>query len=62
VLSAYTEAFVQLAQRDPKYGPGSIAVPAAPPGFIGTPEKLEETAQGTRYRATITGFIAVPKQ
>jgi tRNA A-37 threonylcarbamoyl transferase component Bud32 len=61
VLEAYQEAFIQLARQDPKYGPEAIVSPNAPPAFIGTPERISQDAQGTRYRATMQGLVYVPK-
>jgi serine/threonine-protein kinase len=62
VREAYQEAFIQLARQDPKYGPEAIVSPNAPPAFIGTPEKIGQDAQGTRYRATMQGLVYVPQQ
>jgi hypothetical protein len=61
VLVAYQEAFIKLARQDPKYGPGAIISPNAPPAFIGTPQKISSDAQGTRYRATVQGLVYVPQ-
>jgi tRNA A-37 threonylcarbamoyl transferase component Bud32 len=61
VLEAYQEAFIQLARQDPKYGPEAIVSPNAPPAFVGTPERISQDAQGTRYRATMQGLVYVPK-
>ena len=62
VREAYQEAFIELARRDPKYGPEAIVSPNAPPAFIGTPERISQDSQGTRYRATMQGLVYVPKQ
>jgi len=61
VLEAYQEAFIQLARQDPKYGPKAIVSPNAPPAFVGTPERISQDSQGTRYRATMQGLVYVPK-
>jgi eukaryotic-like serine/threonine-protein kinase len=61
VREAYQEAFIQLARQDPKYGAEAIVSPNAPPAFIGTPEKISQDSQGTRYRATMQGLVYVPK-
>jgi serine/threonine-protein kinase len=61
VLEAYQEAFIQLARQDPKYGPQAIVSPNAPPAFVGTPERISQDSQGTRYRATMQGLVYVPK-
>jgi serine/threonine-protein kinase len=61
-LQAYQEVFLQLLHQDPKYGPEAIVSQSAPPAFVGTPEKISENAQGTRYRATMEGRVFVPKQ
>ena len=61
VLAAYQEAFIQLARQDPKYGPQAIVSPNAPPAFVGTPERISQDSQGTRYRATMQGLVYVPK-
>jgi serine/threonine-protein kinase len=60
VREAYTEAF--LAQARMQYGQGTTINSNAPPAFVGDPEQLSDDAGGTKYRATMQGFIFVPQQ
>ena len=59
VRTAYTDVFLQMARA--QYGVGTKINENAPPGFIGTPENLGADGTGTKYRATMNGFILVPQ-
>lgn len=61
VRRAYLDVFLQLAQQDPDYGPNARINTNAPPSFIGEPQKIADEANGTRYRASMQGFILVPQ-
>jgi hypothetical protein len=60
VRQAFTEAFLQKARE--QYGPSAIINQNAPPSFIGAPEALGDEGSGTKYRASMQGFILVPRQ
>jgi tRNA A-37 threonylcarbamoyl transferase component Bud32 len=61
VHQAYVDTFLKLAQQ--KYGPNTTINTNIPLTFVGgEPEKIAETSQGTQYRATMTGYVAVPQQ
>jgi serine/threonine-protein kinase len=59
VRTAYTDEFLKQAQA--KFGAQTIINQNAPPSFIGAPEVLGKEAGGTRYRATMQGFVLVPR-
>jgi tRNA A-37 threonylcarbamoyl transferase component Bud32 len=60
VHQAYVNTFLKLAQE--KYGSNVTINTNIPLTFVGgEPEKIAETSQGTRYRATMSGYIAVPQ-
>jgi serine/threonine-protein kinase len=59
VRDAYTEVFLQMARQ--QYGEGTLINANAPPGFIGAPQELGQEAGGTKYRASMQGFILVPQ-
>jgi eukaryotic-like serine/threonine-protein kinase len=61
VRAAFVLAFTQKA-RD-QFGPGTTINTNAPPTYIGgEPQQLGQEPSGTRYRASMQGFIQVPKQ
>jgi len=61
VREAFVLAFTQKA-RD-QFGPGTTVNSNAPPTYIGgEPQKLGDEPSGTRYRASMQGYIQVPKQ
>lgn len=59
VRQAYTEVYLQTARA--LFGEGTKINENAPPGFIGQPENLGQDGIGTKYRATMSGFILVPQ-
>jgi eukaryotic-like serine/threonine-protein kinase len=58
VRQVFSEEFLRRARE--QFGAGTIVNPNAPPGFIGSPEELGAVEGGTRYRASMQGFILVP--
>src|SRR5512145_124432 len=61
VRAAFIEAFKQKARE--YGGPGTIINANAPPTFLGgEPQNLGDDPRGTRYRASMQGFIQVPQQ
>ena len=60
VRDAFRQAFLQKAQQ--QYGPGTQINNNAPPTFIGgEPVKTGDDPRGTKYRASMQGFILVPQ-
>jgi eukaryotic-like serine/threonine-protein kinase len=60
VRDAFRQAFLQKAQQD--FGPGTLVNNNAPPTFIGgEPIKTGDDPRGTKYRASMQGFILVPR-
>lgn len=60
VREAFIEAFTFKARE--QRGAGTIINPNAPPTFLGgVPEKIGDDPRGTIYRASMQGFIRVPK-
>jgi hypothetical protein len=60
VRAAFVTAFTQKA-RD-QFGPGTTINANAPPTYIGgEPEQISQDANGISYRASMQGYIQVPK-
>jgi serine/threonine-protein kinase len=55
VRAAYLSAYEQIARET--FGPTTRVNYNQPPAFIGEPERIGDDANGTRYRATITGSV-----
>jgi serine/threonine-protein kinase len=61
VRAAYQNVF--LAQAKAQFGDRTVLSPSAPPAFVGEPENLgADPGGGTKYRATMQGYIFVPQQ
>jgi serine/threonine-protein kinase len=59
VRDAFLQAFLQQAQQE--YGPGTQINNNAPPTFVGgEPTKTGDDPRGTKYRASMQGFILKP--
>lgn len=59
VRQAFVVAYTRAVQE--RFGPQAQVLVSSPPTYIGgEPEKISEEANGTKYRASITGFILVP--
>jgi len=59
VRTAYLDEFLKQART--QFGEQTIINQNAPPSFIGSPEVVVKEAGGTRYRATMQGFVLVPR-
>jgi serine/threonine-protein kinase len=60
VRDAFRQAYLQKAQQE--YGPGTQINNNAPPTFVGgEPTKTGDDPRGTKYRASMQGFILVPQ-
>ena len=60
VHAAFVLAFTQKAKDT--FGPGTMINENAPPTYLGgEPVKLSDESSGTRYRASMQGFILVPQ-
>jgi hypothetical protein len=58
VQQAFERAYLEAAQRQ---FPNAQLDPARPPGIDGVPEQLPATDGLIRYRATMNGYILVPR-
>ena len=61
VRDAFRQAFSQKAQQE--FGPGTQINNNAPPTFLAgkEPVKTGDDPRGTKYRASMQGFILVPQ-
>lgn len=60
VRAAFTEAFLSRARE--QFGANTTTNPNAPPGYVGgEPTAIGDEAGGTRYRASMQGFVLVPQ-
>jgi hypothetical protein len=60
VRQVFIEEFLRRARE--QFGEGTIVNQNALPSYIGSPEELGQVEGGTRYRASMQGFILVPTQ
>jgi serine/threonine-protein kinase len=61
VRAAYQNVF--LAQAKAQFGDRTVLSPSAPPANVGEAENLgADPSGGTKYRATMQGYIFVPQQ
>jgi eukaryotic-like serine/threonine-protein kinase len=61
VYSAFVQSFTEKAQA--QFGPGTTTNMNAPPTYIGgEPQKISEGPTSAKYRASMQGYIQVPKQ
>lgn len=59
IRTAFTAEFLRQARA--QFGAQTIINQNAPPSFIGAPEVVSKEAGGTLYRATMQGFVLVPR-